>query len=243
MGKRRKGIYLRKDDKIYKIATLFWNEEKEDIYLTLNRPASRESGSLGLFTVLSNGKAIVDLEQGVVDTDVLHSSVHARGRQHVTVADESSPHQDVQHGIPLKNLSNARALWTLYPRLYSEAIVENAGKASDFIIEEPANIKGRAFYLIAVPHGNLELNLETMVNDDGSLPDMGYFVFELPHYNILLLAYCNDKMVEADRTLKFPAPNGLLAWIESSTTKKIIIQLVPLIPGRSSAIVASAAQP
>lgn len=203
----------------YKLGTLFWSRD-ESIYFTLKRSKDSPRGSLGQFRVnASTGYWSIRFDDKLEEVDIAHSTIHATGQSHVKLRDGS--YRESPNGFPLKGLSQPRALWTIVWNASSKSTKNYQPKSTDFVIEEPNRIEARVLYLIAVPLGSVTLNLQTEVNDDGTLPDLALFPFELNGVGLVALLHSTDRMLSPKRTLKINSINNAIPVVTSIDSEKV----------------------
>lgn len=207
---RRLGIFIRKGGELYKICTIYWGKDLS-VYMKLHRVDSSSSRGLGSSSAV-DGRWSIFFSDELEPLRVRHSVVHGTGISQFSM--DGVPSRARESGMSLRNLVDARPLWTVIPRISADRKWKGKTRDSDFIIDEPVELIGRALYLIAFPKIDLHLQLADEINQDGSVPDFGFFWFDAGQYVMAAVLHSNDRMVEPQWTLNIPSARNHSAWVD-----------------------------
>ena len=216
---KRIGFIIKKKELLFKVGTLFWDPEEMSLYMTLHRDKTSPKGTVGQFNVQRDGSWTIPFKDNVQEERVLHSSVHASGVSHTRL--EGSREVGREEGTPLRGLKTPRPLWTIAARISEDTQPIQQAKDDDFIVVEPPELKARVIYMIAMPQGSSEFRVQTFVNEDGSLPSLAWYTFDLGKIGLLVQLHSTDRMIEPERTIKVSSVKNTVPVITSISKTSI----------------------
>lgn len=205
-------IFIQRDGKNYKIASIEYNPEDASIYLFIpNRKGT--PGKAGKIK-LTGQKFQVDIEDLKDDEDFDHFSVHGSGIEHTKLKQGKTINRS--SWTPLLGLDRARHLWTLVLPDVNSIEQDQALRARDLKIDYPASMSGGVIDILATPkQQDINFNVEYYENNDRITTHVfGQAVWDVGEYRVFIFSRSSDKHLGSpERTLKISLPNDYVPFI------------------------------